>query len=357
MIKNSVLRMYCKFGALEDARVLFERSGRLDLVSWNTLVSGYAKSGDVEIASKVFERMPERNLVSWSALIDGYVRTGGFAQALRVWDRFLEEGTEPDEVLLVSVLKACAHLGALDRGRAIHEYIDRYGRRRDGNVNRVVLGTALVDMYCKCGCVGEAIEVFDRVENRDIVLWNAMISGLAMHGESRRALELFGRLKEEGRPTVVPNRSTYVAVLCACRHAGMVDEGKEIFKSMKRCGVEPERDHYGCLADLMGRAGRVKKAEEVLLAMPMEPRAEQWGALMSACRTHKDVEVGERVGWRLIAMEPLDGGRYAQLANLYADVGQWQKAEEIRRVMEQMGAKKETGQSCLIEQKVEGSTQ
>nr|UPT49482.1 pentatricopeptide repeat protein AaPPR619 [Agave angustifolia] len=347
VVKNSLLRMYCVLGLLEDARKMFEKSACVDLISWNTLVSAYGKNGDVGIAQRLFERMPKRNLVSWSALVDGYVRSGDFSEALRLFDRFRAEGIEPDEVILVSVLKACAHLGALDQGRTIHRYVDHRFER----VGNVVLETALIDMYCKCGCLDEAIGVFDRVGNGDVVLWNAMIGGLAMHGDSQRALDLFRRMKEK-QPAVVPNKSTYIAVLSACRHAGMVDEGIEIFDSMKRHGVEPHREHYGCLADLMGRAGRVREAEEVLLAMPMEPAAAQWGALMSACQTHKDIEVGERVGRRLIEMEPFDGGRYVLLANLYTAAGQWEKANEIRKEMAQKGVKKEIGHS-LIEHKTE----
>lgn len=343
MIKNSLLRMYCNLGALEDARVLFERSFSLDLVSWNILISAYGKNGDVEIARELFDRMLNRNLISWSALIDGYARKGYFSEALRFWNRFKTEGIEPDEVILVSVLKACAHLGELDQGKSIHLYTDQCDYGKNGNV---ILETAIIDMYCKCGCIDEAIKLFEAVEIGDIVLWNAMISGLAMHGDSQSALNLFKRMKHE-HPTLVPTKSTYIALLCACTHAGMVDEGIEIFESMKNQGIEPHREHYGCIADLLGRAGRLREAEEVLLRMPMEAEAPQWGALMSACRVHKDVEVGERVGRRLIDKEPFDGGRYVMLGNLYGDVGEWEKAMEVRKEMEKKGLKKELGHSLI----------
>ncbi|XP_029116570.1 pentatricopeptide repeat-containing protein At5g66520 [Elaeis guineensis] len=341
VVKNSLLNMYCGMDHLAEARLLFDKSWHLDLISWNTLISAYGKNGDVVTAGELFERMPERSLVSWSAMIDGYVRNGDFSMALRLFDEMQDEGMEPDVVTLVSVLKACAQLGALDQGCRIHHYIDRNGLAREGNV---ILETALVDMYCKCGCMDEALKVFDGVRGGDVVLWNAMIGGLAMHGHAERALELFGMMKERG---IIPNESTFIGALCACTHAGMVNDGKKIFESMREYGVEPQREHYGCLADLLGRAGQVEEAEQVLLSMPMEPQASQWGALMSACRTHHKIDVGERVGKHLISLEPYDGGRYVLMANMYAINGQWDDAGGMRRAMEEIGAKKETGRSFI----------
>ncbi|XP_072957396.1 putative pentatricopeptide repeat-containing protein At5g40405 [Typha angustifolia] len=341
VVKNSLLSMYSILGLLEDARSLFDKSSNLDTISWNTLISAYGKNGDLGTARELFDEMPERNLVSWSAMIDGYVKNGDFVKALRLFGEMQGERLRPDVVTLVSILKACAQLGALDQGKWVHLYVRRNGIGREGNV---VLETALVDMYCKCGCIHEALEVFDGVSSEDVVLWNAMIGGLAMHGHGERALELFQRMQEKG---LVPNEATFVGVLCACSHAGRVDDGKEIFESMKGYGVTPQREHYGCLADLLGRAGQVEEAEELLLDMPMEPHAAQWGALMSACRTYNKIEVGERVGKRLIALEPDDGGRYVLLANLYAANGRWEDVRDVRRAMEEKGVSKETGCSYI----------
>ncbi|WOK97083.1 Pentatricopeptide repeat-containing protein [Canna indica] len=341
VVRNSLLSMYSNMGLLDDARLLFDTSSHLDLVSWNTLISACGKSGHVMTARDLFERMPERSLVSWSALIDGYVQIGNYSEALRLFDDMLREKIKPDVVILVSVLKACAHLGLLDQGRWIHSYADQNGIGQDGNV---VLKTALVDMYAKCGCIDEALKVFGGVRDGDIVLWNAMLGGLAIHGHGLHTLELFERMKDKD---IVPNEMTFIVVLCACTHTGMVEDGKKIFDSMKDYGNEPQIEHYGCLADLLGRAGRVEEAEEVLLTMPMEPLASQWGALMSACRIHNNIEVGERVGKRLISLEPYDGGRYVLVANMYAENGQLEDAESIRNEMEENGAKKETGCSFI----------
>ncbi|KAK8954376.1 Pentatricopeptide repeat-containing protein [Platanthera zijinensis] len=341
VVKNSLLSMYCQKKLFDDAWLLFARSRDLDLISWNILVSAFGKTGDLKTARFLFVNMPHRNLVSWSAMIDACVRVEAWAEALRLFGGLQDEGIRPDAVTLASVLKACAHSGALHQGRWIHLYIDR---NRLCNRGSVILPTALVDMYCRCGCVEAAFEVFRRVSSKDVVLWNVMIGGLAMHGHGRRAVDLFALMKETA---AAPNESTYIAVMCACTHAGMIDEGIEIFESMKADGVEPRREHYGCLADLMGRAGRVQKAEEVVLSMPMEPQAAQWGALMSACSMHNELDVGVRVGRRLIELEPHDAGRYVMLANMYADGGRWEEAMDVRREMEERAMKKETGCSLI----------
>ncbi|KAF8653181.1 hypothetical protein HU200_062630 [Digitaria exilis] len=312
VVTNCLLKLYCALGLLPDARRVFDTAGAavLDVVSWNTIVSGYGKSGDLEAAREVFVRMPHRSL--------------------RVFDQMMEAGFKPDAVVVVSLLKACAHLGAVEMGRWVHRFLRAEGfGRRPGNV---MLETALVDMYCKCGCMEEAWQVFDGVRSHDVVLWNAMIGGLAMNGHGKRAIELFRKMLEKG---FVPNESTFIVVLCACTHTGHVDEGKEVFRSMGAHGIEPRREHYGCLADLLGRAGRMEEAESVLLDMPMEPHASQWGALMSSCLMHNNIVVGKRVGKKLIELEPDDVN------------GLWEDAKAVRQVMEERGAKKETGLSFI----------
>ncbi|KAF8408632.1 hypothetical protein HHK36_004695 [Tetracentron sinense] len=343
VVRNSLMNMYCNMGHLGEARLLFDKSLFLDLISWNTMISSYGKHGDVVAAKELFERMPERSLVSWSAMIDGYVRSGGFTEALGLFNEMQASGMKPDVITLVSVLKACANLGALDQGRWVHLYVDK---NRLGWERNVVLGTALVDMYAKCGCIEVSLELFQGMHDKDIILWNAMIGGLALHGRGWDAFEIFSRMRRYG---TMPNETTFLTLLCACAHSGMVREGVEIFESMKKeYGIEARVEHYGCLADLLGRSGLVHEAEELLCNMPMEPQASHWGALMAACRTHNNnIDVGERVGKRLILLEPLDGGRYIILSNIYAAAGRWEDARETRRAMEEKGAKKEAGRSFI----------
>ncbi|KAL5731574.1 hypothetical protein ACHQM5_004288 [Ranunculus cassubicifolius] len=337
VIRNSLMNMYCNMGCLVEARLLFDHSLSLDLISWNCLISAYGRCGDVEDARKLFDEMPERNLVSWGAMIDGYVMNCRFSEALALFNYMQDSGLQPDAMTLVCVLKASGNLGALDQGKLIHLFIDENKFPWQRNV---LLGTALIDMYAKCGCVDVAMDLFNAIHDKDVVLWNAMISGLAMHGHGDDALELFSEMKRHG---TVANSATFVTVLSACAHSGMVERGIEIFKSIMEPGIE----HYGCLADILGRAGRVYEAEKILLNMPMEPQASQWGALMAACRTYNNNEVGERVGKRLIKLEPQDGGRYVVLANMYAAAGRWDDARVIRREMDHRGAKKETGCSII----------
>uniref|UniRef100_A0ACD5ZD44 Uncharacterized protein n=1 Tax=Avena sativa TaxID=4498 RepID=A0ACD5ZD44_AVESA len=235
VVTNSLLKLYCALGLLPFARRVLDSGAALDVASWNTMVSGYGKSGDLAAAQEVFGRMPERNLVSWSAMVDALVRAGEFVEALWVFDRMMFEGLKPDVVVLVSVLKACAHLGAVERGRWVHRYLETEGVA--GRQRNVMVETALVDMYCKCGCMEEAWSVFDSVHCLDVVLWNSMIGGLAVNGHGERALELFRMMFEKG---FRPNQSTFVAALCACTHTGLVDEGRHIFQSIRRHGIEPE---------------------------------------------------------------------------------------------------------------------
>ncbi|PIA39863.1 hypothetical protein AQUCO_02600370v1 [Aquilegia coerulea] len=309
IIRNSLMNMYCSMGCLLEARLLFDKSLCLDLISWNCMITAYGRCGEVEAAKDLFEKMPERNLVSWGAMIDGYVMNGEFSEALKLYNDMQVSGLKPDAMTL-----------------------------------NVILGTALVDMYAKCGCINVALDLFDGIHHKDVILWNAMIGGLAMHGYGRDALELFFDMRRHG---TLPNSTTFVTVLSACAHSGMVEKGIGIFESMKEYGVEPGIEHYGCLADILGRAGRVHEAEQILSNMPMEPQASHWGALMAACRTHNNIEVGERVGKHLISMEPHDGGRYILLSNMYAAVGRWEDARNIRREMDRKGAKKETGCSSI----------
>ncbi|KAK1277411.1 Pentatricopeptide repeat-containing protein [Acorus gramineus] len=343
VVKNTLLRVYCELGLLKEAELMFGLSGNLDIISWNTMLSGYGRIGDLKIARNLFERMPKRSLASWTALIDAFVTAGHPLDALRVFDRMRAQRVEPDAVNLVSVLKACAETSMLHVGRSVHRYIDRKGLGREVNV---VLATALVDMYAKCGCVDAAVEVFDGFRGKaDVVLWNAMIGGLTVNGHGKDAVDLLKRMREREIP---PNGSTFLSVLCGCVHSGEVECGVEVFESMKRDhGVEPQREHYGCVANLLGRVGRTREAESMLLGMPMEVTASQWGALMSACKMHGDTEVEERVGRRMVKLEPHDGGRYVLLSNALAAAGRWDDARITRVAMEDQGVKKEAGCSFI----------
>ncbi|PKI76116.1 hypothetical protein CRG98_003477, partial [Punica granatum] len=233
---------------VSEAQKLFDVGHHnLDLISWNSMISGYIRSGLLERAEALFYSMPEKDLISWSAMISGYAQHDQFSKTLELFQEMQLSGIRPDETILVSVISACTHLGALDLGRWVHAYISKNGL----NVN-VILGTTLLDMYMKCGCVESAMDVFCKMEERGVSTWNAAILGLAMNGLTERSLDLLSEMKSSG---VKPNEITFMAVLGACRHMGLVDEGRSHFDSMVReFKVEPNVKHYGCMVDLLGRA-------------------------------------------------------------------------------------------------------
>lgn len=321
----------------------FVESGRVagDVYVGIALVDMYSKCGCYEDALKVFRDIPYKDLVSWSAVLAGFIYCNRFKDVLLLFDEMLVfSKIRPSEAILASVLTACAQLGSLDKGRWIHDYIDECGLE----LNQV-LGTALIDMYGKCGCISEAFRVFQRMQFRDVYPWTALIFGLAMNGDATGSLSLFSQMLSSG---VRPNDVTFIAVLSACSHGGLVKEGKQLFASMDSVyGIKPSIDHYGCMIDLLGRAGRLGEAVKLIEEMAVEPSAGIWGALFGACMIHKDFELGKIVGNHLIRLQPYHSGRYALLANLYSRCGDWGAAADVRKKMNEVGVEKSRGCSWI----------
>ncbi|KAF8392715.1 hypothetical protein HHK36_023064 [Tetracentron sinense] len=337
---NAMIDGYLKCEDLEAAKGLFDRMPVRNAGSWNAMITGYARSGMVEIACKLFNEMPQRDDVSWSAMIDGYIKEGYYKEALEVFHDMQRERVKPRKFILSSVLAVCANVGALDQGRWIHNYIQRNSIPLDA-----ILGTSLVDMYAKCGSLDLAWDVFEKMKWKEVFSWNAMIGGLAMHGCVEDVIDLFLKMQRE---KCRPDGITFVGVLNACAHAGLVDEGLKYFNSMKRVyGVEPAVEHYGCVVDLLGRAGLLAKANDLIWSMPMKPSAAVWGALLGACRIHGNVELGEKVGKVLLELEPLNSGRYALLSNIYAKAGRWEDVAQVRTLMKKRGIKTTPGSSLI----------
>ncbi|XP_068642126.1 pentatricopeptide repeat-containing protein At5g66520 [Aristolochia californica] len=337
---NSLLHAYAKCGSVSSARLLFDRIPVRDAVSWNSMINGYAKTGLIETAYEIFRQMPVRNVISWTSLITTCVEFGLFKEALSLFHDMLIEQVEPDAVTLATVLSACAQLGALDQGQWVRSYIDKNEIKPD-----TVLSCALVDMYAKCGDVEEALNVFNKIKKKNVQTWTAMINGLAIHGRGREALNLFIEMKRAG---IKPNEISFTGVLTACSYAGMVEEGTSLFRSMQTVDkVSPSIEHYGCMVDLLGRVGLLEEAEEMVMAMPMKPNAVIWGALLGACRLHKNLELGKRVGKILIEMDPGHGGRYVHFASIFAAGGQWDEAVTVRKLMREKGVSKLPGCSSI----------
>ncbi|XP_052179908.1 pentatricopeptide repeat-containing protein At4g21065-like [Diospyros lotus] len=306
----------------------------------NTLVHMYAACGHAESAHKVFELMPDRNLVTWNSVINGFALNGRPNEALTLYREMGLDGVEPDGFTMVSLLTACAELGALALGRRTHVFMLKVGLNENSHA-----ANALLDLYAKCGSIREARKVFDEMEDRSVVSWNSLIVGLAVNGFGKAALELFKDLERHG---LVPTEITFIGVLYACSHCGMVNEGFAYFRRMtEEFGIMPRVEHHGCMVDLLGRAGLLKRAYEYVQSMPMQPNAVIWRTLLGACTMHGDLALGETARARLLQLEPKHSGDYVLLSNLYASEQRWTDVQNVRRSMLKEGVKKTPGYSLV----------
>eukprot|EP01018_Ginkgo_biloba_P034140 Gb_28037 [translate_table: standard] len=409
-VENSLLTMYAKCWSVKVARQLFDKMSERDVVSWNAMIAGYARNGHaneavtlfnqmlledmkpnlvtvksvlpacaniadlqqgmwihdyiirggfesdvvvgtalidmyakcrrIETARQVFDKMPKRNVVSWSAMIAGYAQSGYANEALKLFYQMQLEKMIPDAVTMVNVLPACSHLAALQQGKWIHGCIIK-----NGFESEVVVGTALIDMYAKCGSIQISRRVFDKMSERNVVSWSAMISGYGMHGHGEDALALFSQMQRTG---MKPDHITFVSVLSACSHAGLVDEGWQYFDCMIQdyC-ITPRVEHYACMVDLLGRAGCLEEAQEFIKNMPLEPSAGVWGALLAACRIHCNIELGEHVAEHLFNVDSENAGCYVLLSNIYAAAGRWDDVFKVRTMIKERGLKKSPGCSLI----------
>ncbi|CAN6441178.1 unnamed protein product [Victoria cruziana] len=337
----SVIDMYSKCGDVDSARGVFDEMPRQNLVACNSLIDGYCKEGNMEAACLLFNQMPARDLISFNSMIAGHVQSGQHKEAWTLFRDLRATNLKPDSYTMVSLLSACANMGALDPGRVTHSFVIANFIETD-----VFLGTSLLDMYAKCGRIDEALLIFDSMRKKDVLAWTAIISGLAMHGKAKAALDHFAKMLEAD---IKPNDITLVGVLSACSHGGLVDEGHVHFKQMKETYLlTPKVEHYGCIVDLLGRAGRLEEAEELINIMPMQPDAIIWASLLAACRTYKNVSLAEVAAKKLLQLEPHKDAIYVTLYNIYASMGRWYDASEIRQRMDYAGIKKESGRSSIM---------
>lgn len=337
---NTILDGYVKSGDLNAAFNLFERMPERNVVSWSTMVAGYIKAGDMEMARMLFDKMPVKNLVSWTIIISGYAEKGFAKEAISLFDEMQRIGLKPDEGTIISVLAACSESGLLGLGKRVHASLAASQYRCSVAVNN-----ALIDMYGKCGNVKKALHIFEGMTKRDLVSWNSIMQGLAMHGHGDIALKIFYRMEEEG---FRPDKVTFIGILCACTHMGFVDRGLKYFYAMEKdYGIVPHIEHYGCLIDLLGRGGRLKEAMEVVQSMPFEPNVIIWGTLLGACRMHNDVELAGEVLKHLKKLEPTDAGNFSMLSNIYAAAGDWANVANVRLSMKSIGVQKPSGASSI----------
>ncbi|XP_057761915.1 pentatricopeptide repeat-containing protein At5g66520-like [Arachis stenosperma] len=341
-VANALISMYGKWKLVEESRKVFEWAAEYrDLYSWNNMIVAYVGAGNMNKAKELFDGMQERNVVSWSTIIAGYVQVGCFMEALDFFHMMLQVGTKPNEYTLVSALTACSNLVALDQGKWIHVY----SGRSEIKMNEKLLAS-IIDMYAKCGDIESASRVFNEHNlKRKVWPWNAMIGGFAMHGKPNEALSVFEQMKVEN---VSPNRVTFIALLNACSHGHMVEQGKSYFRLMvSDYGINPEIEHYGCMVDLLSRAGLLKEAEEMISGMPMAPDVAIWGALLNACRIYKDMQRGYRIGKIIKEMDPDHIGCHVLLGNIYSTSRRWNEARMLREKNENSDRKKVPGCSSI----------
>ncbi|XP_057825107.2 pentatricopeptide repeat-containing protein At3g12770 isoform X1 [Cryptomeria japonica] len=410
LVRNGLVSMYAKCGSLENACIVFDKMPQRDVASWNAMIAGYAQNGRfdealgifkemvqvgvnanmltiasilpacsclsalywgreihayavrrsiefnvivasalmdmyancrrVEDAIQVFRKMPQKDVVAWNVMIAGYVQNQYFSNVLKLFYEMLQEDIRPDSFTIVSVLSACAHLVALRHGKEIHDYTIRHEFE-----SNTIVGSAIVDMYAKCGSVEDAWKWFMKLPQKDLISWNAMIIGYGMHGHGKQALTLFHQMQNDG---MEPDEVTFTAILSACSHAGLVDEGRQYFNqiSHKYC-MTPTIEHYSCMADLLARAGHLDEAHNFIKNMPLEPNRTIWGTLLGACRNYRNVELGEQVAERLFEIEPENEGNYVLLSNIYAAAGRWDGVQRVRKMMKEKGIRKNPGCSWI----------
>ncbi|KAG0519780.1 hypothetical protein BDA96_08G016300 [Sorghum bicolor] len=340
VVGNALIDMYSQCGKFESAVKVFDRMSLKDEVTWGSMLHGYIKCAGVDSALSFFDQVPVRSVVAWTALITGHVQGRQPVRALELFGRMVLEGHRPTHVTIVGVLSACADIGALDLGRVIHGY----GSKCNASSN-IIVSNALMDMYAKSGHIEMAFSVFQEVQSKDSFTWTTMISCCTVQGDGKKALELFQDMLRAG---VVPNSVTFVSVLSACSHAGLIEEGRELFHRMCQIyKIDPLLEHYGCMIDLLGRGGLLEEAEALIADMNVEPDIVIWRSLLSACLVRGNNRLAEIAGKEIVKREPGDDGVYVLLWNLYASSNKWREAREMRQQMLSLKIFKKPGCSWI----------
>jgi pentatricopeptide repeat protein len=337
---NAMIAGYAHHGRINEALCLSKRMVNKDMVTWNTMISCYAQVGQMDRAVKIFEEMGERDLVSWNSLIAGFMLNGQNLDALKSFALMGHEGKKPDQLSFACGLSSCATIAALQVGNQLHQVVVK-----GGYLNYLVVNNALITMYAKCGRILEAGLVFNGICHADVISWNSLIGGYAINGYGKEALKLFEEMASEG---MAPDEVTFIGILSACNHAGMVDHGLKLFKCMSKVyAIEPLAEHYACMVDLLGRVGRLDEAFEIVRGMKVKATAGVWGALLGACRAHGNLELGRLAAHKLSEFEPHKTSNYVLLSNIHAEANRWNEVQEVRMLMNASSTVKEPGCSWV----------
>ncbi|KDP31280.1 hypothetical protein JCGZ_11656 [Jatropha curcas] len=349
-MKTNLINLYGMAGAdfgVEYAQRVFDEMGERNIVCWNSMLAVYMRCGNVEGARRIFDKMMERNVVTWTTMIAGYARNGKCRQALILFNKMRRAHVDLDQVSLVAALSACAELGDLRLGRWIHTYIEEKLSGKSQSL-LISLNNALIHMYASCGVIEEAYEVFRWMPKRSNISWTTMICAFAKQGYANEALAIFELMQSLGANEAKPDEITFIGVLSACSHAGLVNKGCQLFMSMiQSWGINPGIEHYGCMVDLLSRAGLLDEANDIIKTMPMKPNEAIWGALLGGCRIHKNYTLACYVAQKLVAeLDPDQAAGYLMLlADVHATAKMWQDVATVKQKMIEMGVKKPSGRS------------
>ncbi|KAD5961906.1 hypothetical protein E3N88_13379 [Mikania micrantha] len=322
---NAMIKGFVKSGDLICAKLLFDEMPGKNMVSFDTMIDGYAKSGDMASARYLFDQSPEKDIVSWSAMISGYAQNGQPKEAVKLFNDMLARNVKPDDYVMVSLMSACSQAGDWK----LAKWVDSYLSESSIDLRQSHVTAALVDMHAKCGNLERAASLFEKMPGRDLISYCSMIQGLSIHGHAVEAVALFRRMLAEG---LTPDEVAFSIILSACAHADLVDEGCHFFDTMvNEYSLAPSTEHYACKVNLLGRAGRLREAYDILKEMPMKLHVGAWGALLWACRIHGDVSLGKEVADRLFMIEPQNAANYVLLSDIYAASNQWSDVNHERR--------------------------
>ncbi|KAK7380061.1 hypothetical protein VNO78_32428 [Psophocarpus tetragonolobus] len=341
-VGNSLISLYMICGLLNNAMKMFDEMMVTDVVTWNSMVIGCLRNGGLEMAMDLFRKMNGRNIITWNSMITGLAQGGRAKESLELFHEMQLDMIKPDKITIASVLSACAQLGAIEHGKWVHGYLRRNSIECD-----LVMGTALVNMYGKCGDVQTAFEIFKEMPHKDASAWTNMISVFALHGLGWKAFDCFLEMERAG---VKPNHVTFVGLLSASAHSGLVEQGRWCFDVMKHVYfIEPQVYHYACIVDMLSRARLFDESEILIRNMPMRPDVYVWGALLGGCQMHGNVELGERVALHLIDLEPHNHAFYVNLSDIYAKAGRFGAARRIRNLMKDRRIEKKIPGCSMIE--------
>ncbi|RWR87633.1 pentatricopeptide repeat-containing-like protein [Cinnamomum micranthum f. kanehirae] len=342
-VGGALVDMYCRCQDLVAAQKAFDEISERETATWNALISGYASCNHIKHIDMLLDKMRtdglDPNIYTWNGILTGYVQNEHNELALQMFFKLQNENLKPDIYTVGIALHACSCLATTERGKQIHAL-----SIRQGFDTYVHIGSTLVDMYAKCGSIKNAWMAFNRILQHDLVSWNTMLAGYAMHGHEKEGISLFQQMQLDG---IKPDAVTFLAVLTLCSHAGSVDEGQMYFDLMVNFGIKPSLKHYTCLVDLLSRAGRLWKAYKLIKQLPMEPDAVMWGSFLSGCVIHGNIELGEIAANKLIELGGSDAGNYVLLANLYASAGRWDDLARTRQIIKDRGMQKIPGCSWI----------